>query len=77
MDSPRYSWLRENRGQVGQVDGEGIEQSGRALLALSNGLSLPDDVTLFLQRLALNHLEDGVFTFPKNPDGTFRKFRMS
>ena len=66
--------LREDRGQVGQVDGERIEQGRRALLALSNGLSLPEDVALVLQRLAFNDLEDGVFTFPKNPDGAFREF---
>ena len=66
--------LREDRGQIGQVDGERIEQGRRALLALSNGLSLSDDVALVLQRLAFDHFEDGIFTFPKNPDGAFREF---
>ena len=66
--------LREDRSQVRQVDGECIKQSWRALLALSNGLSLPEDIALVLQRLAFNDLEDGVFTFPENSDGAFRKF---
>ena len=70
-----FSILREDRGQVGQVDGECIEQGWRALLALSNGLSLPEDIALVLQRLAFNHLEDGVFTFPKDPDGAFGEFQ--
>ena len=44
------------------------------MLALSNGLSLPNNVALLLQRLAFNDFQNRVFTFPENSDGAFREF---
>ena len=70
-----FPMLRENRGQIGQVDRQRIEQGWRTLLALSNGLALSENIALVFQRLAVNDLENGIFALPKNPDGALREFQ--
>ena len=68
MDSPTiFTVLRKNRGQVGQVYGERIEQRRRALPSLLIWLPSSDDVPLVLDRPALEHFQNRIFALSENP----------